>query len=147
METSFLKSRSHWLATKLKYEVFLEVSTISYNYHFVDKNFKKINSYIKDLSTEKLIELGVQLGLKRTTLQKCSAHSLAGDLIWGWLRQDYRVFEETGEPTWHSLAKALKDIELDGISRNIITMEITADQKEMQEGKVHVPQVDNELMS
>ena len=71
------------------------------------------------MKTEELVELGQTLGLKRVTLQKYSPLSLAGDLVEDWLRKDYRVLEETGEPTWNSLAKALKYIGLNGISLDI----------------------------
>ncbi len=83
------------------------------------EDFTKINHYLKDLKTEELIELGQTLGLKRANLLKSNPQSLAGDLIECWLRRDYRVLEESGEPTWHSLATALKKIDLTGISKNI----------------------------
>ena len=85
--------------------------------------------YIKDLDFEVLIELGVQLGLKRSTLRRSSAHSLAGDLIQGWLRRDYRVLDETGEPTWQSLANALEAVGLVGIAHDIIADKVTQKSK------------------
>ena len=79
----------------------------------------RIRPYLRDLTPEELIRLGQVLGLKRTTLQRSNRQSLAEDLIHCWIRQDYRVLEESGEPTWQSLARALRDIELTGISLRI----------------------------
>ena len=79
----------------------------------------RIRPYLRDLTTEELIRLGQTLGLNRTTLQRSSPQSLAEDLIHCWTRGDYRVLEESGDPTWQSLARALRDAEFTGVSLRI----------------------------
>ena len=79
----------------------------------------RIRPYLRDMTPEELIRLGQALGLNRTSLQRCNPQSLAEDLIHYWIRQDYRVLEESGDPTWQSLARALRDVELTGISLRI----------------------------
>lgn len=78
--------------------------------------------YLKEIGdVNALIELGQTLGLGRAplTLRESSSQTLTGYLIDGWIRRDYNVLERTGEPTWRSLAKALVDIGMNGISRDI----------------------------
>lgn len=67
--------------------------------------------------------MGQILGLRRATLLKYNQQLLAGELIECWLRRDYRVLEESGEPTWHSLATALNKIGLNGVSQDIVKAE------------------------
>ncbi len=68
-----------------------------------------------------LIDLGEALGLGRMpmTLKRSSPDVLPGYLIGAWIRRDYEVLERTGEPTWRSLAKAMNEIGLTGISVDI----------------------------
>ena len=66
-----------------------------------------------------MIELGQTLGLERMALKRCGPQSLVGDLVERWIRRDHHVLEMSGDPTWRSLAKALKDIKMTGISMDI----------------------------
>jgi hypothetical protein len=78
-----------------------------------------VRGYLKGYGTEKLIEVGQLLGLDRSELKLSDKKELLGDLIDSWLRREGRVVEESGDPTWRSLAKALLEAGLTGTSLDI----------------------------
>lgn len=81
--------------------------------------YNDVHGYLKEVGTEKLIQVGQLLGLDRMELKRCTAKELPGDLITWWIRRDCLVVEESGDPTWRSLAKALLEANLTGTSLDI----------------------------
>ena len=83
--------------------------------------FTAVYKYLQNIETEKLILLGMFLGLSQVELKRCTAKELLRDLITWWMEKRHRVKEESGEPTWRSLAKALQDecVGLTGTSQDI----------------------------
>lgn len=79
----------------------------------------RVYGYLQVIGTEKLIQLGQILGLNRMEMKRSTAKELPGDLITSWMQRECRVMEESGEPTWRSLAKALLEANLTGISLDI----------------------------
>ena len=75
--------------------------------------------YLQEIETVKLIELGQCLGLNRMRLKRSGSKELIGDLVTSWINRDDRVLEKSGLPTWRSLAKALQDVHMTGISEDI----------------------------
>ena len=87
---------------------------------FVESSEKwKVSEYLQDIGEEELLELGQTLGLDRMHLKRSSGKELIGDLVTYWIRRDYRVMEESGPPTWRSLAKAMLKVNLTGKSMDI----------------------------
>ena len=78
-----------------------------------------MSGYLKEIDSEKLVELGQALGLDRMNLMRSNSKERIGDLVTYWIRRDDRVMEESGTPTWKSLAKALLKVHLTGISSDI----------------------------
>ena len=75
--------------------------------------------YLQEIGTDKLIELGLTLGLSRMDLKRSHSKELVGDLVTNWIRRDNNVLDVSGAPTWRSLAKALLGVKLTGISLDI----------------------------
>lgn len=80
----------------------------------------KVLHYLKDLSTEKLLELGGNLGLNPTELDKIPSQGLARQLSIGWIQEQYNVKEASGIPTWRNLIKALKEVGATGVADKIV---------------------------
>jgi hypothetical protein len=78
-----------------------------------------VRRYLRGIRYEKLVEVGQLLGLYRSELLLSTKRDLLGDLIDSWLRREGRVVEESGDPTWRSLAKALLESGLTGTSLDI----------------------------
>ena len=76
-----------------------------------------VTRYLKDLSTEDIIELGEALGLYYPHLRRMS--SLLKDMVAAWLNREDNVLSATGDPSWTSLIQALHDIDQSGIARRI----------------------------
>ena len=75
--------------------------------------------YLREIETCTLIELGQSLGLNRMRLKRLNPKELIGDLVASWIRRDDDVLKKSGLPTWRSLAKALQDVRMTGISQDI----------------------------
>ena len=71
--------------------------------------------YLKDLDAPKLLELGGELGLNPSELDKVPPQELARKLSIGWIQKEYCVKERSGTPTWRSLIKALRQVGANGI--------------------------------
>ena len=41
------------------------------------------------------------------------------DMVAAWLRQEDNVMSKSGEPTWRSLVKALREVRQEGVARKI----------------------------
>ena len=78
-----------------------------------------ITKHLKDLIAEDLIELGVVLGLYYPHLCKMQHHNLLEDMVAAWLNREDKVPTTSGDPTWASLIKALQDINLPGVAKEI----------------------------
>ena len=74
---------------------------------------------MKMLETEKLYELGGELGLNITGLRRINSEQLPLKLCERWLREDDNVHQTSGLPTWSSLVRALRNIGANGIAARI----------------------------
>ena len=70
--------------------------------------------FLKCLSNDRLIIVGVYLGLRYVNLKNMKEDSLLDDMLVSWLREDDDVTETSGSPSWQNLVKAL---EKDGHNR------------------------------
>ena len=61
------------------------------------------------------------LGLQYHHLSKMPLNSLHEDLVRSWLGREDRVEETSGKPTWASLIKALKEVDLHDVASKIHT--------------------------
>ena len=84
-----------------------------------ESNHQEVSDCLQDIGYEKLLELGQALGLDRMHLKRSSGKELIGDLVTYWIRRDDRVMEESGAPTWRSLAEAMHKVKLTGKSMDI----------------------------
>lgn len=50
-------------------------------------------------------------------LKKMKTHPQ--DVVAAWLRQEDNVMSKSGEPTWRSLVKALREVGQEGVARKI----------------------------
>ena len=80
---------------------------------------QQVVGYLQEIGTDKLIDLGLTLGLSRMDLKRSLPKELVGDLVTSWIRRDNDVLDVSGAPTWRSLAKALLRVKLTGISLDI----------------------------
>ena len=83
------------------------------------KQQPKVLRYIKDLGTDKLLELGGELGLDPIELEAIPSQHLARTLSIGWIQEQQNVKEASGTPTWRSLTKALRQVGATGIADRI----------------------------
>ena len=74
-----------------------------------------VKKYLKDLSHEELIELGIALGLRYPHLRNMS-RPILNEMVAAWLNGEDNVLSATGPPSWDSLRQALKGINQPGIS-------------------------------
>ena len=74
----------------------------------------QIKSYLADLSSQEVINVGVELGLKYIKL-----NGNANDMVMAWLRKDDNVMGRSGEPSWDSLCEALEAYGHNGIALRI----------------------------
>ena len=77
------------------------------------------NPYLHKLSTAKLYELGGELGLNITELERIPTERLPLGLCIRWLRGDDDVHQTSGPPTWSSLVRALRNIGASGVASSI----------------------------
>ena len=70
----------------------------------------KVLRYLRELETQKLLELGGELGLDPVELARVSPQELARSLSIRWLQEQDYVKERSGTPTWRSLVKALMQV-------------------------------------
>ena len=77
----------------------------------------QIPTYLKDLTSQHICDLGLALGLKYPNLKKMD--NVPHDMVAAWLRQEDMV--PTNPPTWTTLASALESIGQTGIALNIRT--------------------------
>ena len=75
--------------------------------------------YLNELGTQKLLELGGELGLDPVELGRVPPQELARSLSIGWIQEQHYVKERSGTPSWRSLAKALKQVGANGIADRI----------------------------
>ena len=71
-----------------------------------------IKECLKDLSQDKIIEVGLALGLLYPSLRKMTM--LPEDMIQAWLEKRDKVLSFSGEPTMQSLIIALESSRLAG---------------------------------
>ena len=76
-----------------------------------------ITRHLRDLSKEELIGVGGALGLYYPHLRKMSP--LLEEMVAAWLNREDNVLSASGDPSWASLIKALKDIDQSGIAKKI----------------------------
>ena len=76
-----------------------------------------VTQELNDLSNEDLIRVGGALGLHHPNLKR--SKNILPDMVTFWLRQDDRVTETSGSPTWASLATALEDVGHTGVASRI----------------------------
>ena len=74
---------------------------------------------LKGLSQEELINLGDELGLSYLRLKEM-AGPLPEEMVAAWLSKEDNVLKRTGQPTWRSLADALKRLGQADIANKII---------------------------
>ena len=82
-----------------------------------------VKQYLKELPRETLTELGEALGLyygRLQRLQSCEYMLFLSRLVSAWLRQEDGVYRRSGEPSWESLAKALGEIDQNGIKARVL---------------------------
>ena len=80
-----------------------------------------VGYFIKDLPNEEITRLGITLGLNYVRL--CNMTSQPNyylDVVNSWLRQEDNVEDTSGEPSWETLAWALREIGQNGIRQKII---------------------------
>ena len=83
------------------------------------KQQPKVLRYLRDLGTQKLLELGGELGLDPVELDTIPPRELARRLSIGWIQEQHYVKETSGTPTWRSLTKALRQVGASGIADRI----------------------------
>ena len=76
-----------------------------------------VTKHLRDLSNEDLIRVGGALGLYYPRLRKMTP--LLEELVAAWLNKDDNVRVASGDPTWESLIKALRDIDKTGLAEEI----------------------------
>ena len=74
------------------------------------KQQHKVLRYLKYLGTQKLLELGGELGLDPIELDGIPPKALARTLSVWWIQEQHYVKEVSGTPTWRSLTKALREV-------------------------------------
>ena len=83
-------------------------------------SFPEVTSYLRKLDNVKLYDLAGELGLNVTDLRnRVSVDSLPRVLCERWLREDDDVQTRSGDPSWSSLAKAMRRIGANGLARKI----------------------------
>ena len=80
------------------------------------KQQPRVFNYLKHLGTEKLLELGGELGLNPVELDKIPPEALARKLSMWWIQEQYNVKEASGVPTWRCLANALREVGENGVT-------------------------------
>ena len=86
-----------------------------------DHHFKPAN-YLRKLDNRQIRCVGGALGLAYDTLDKMK--DLPEEMVAAWLRREDFVMSMSGEPTWRTLAKALRRVGQEGIARDIEQTEI-----------------------
>ena len=84
------------------------------------KHQPKVLRYLKELGTQKLLDLGGELGLDPIELGRVPSQELARSLSIWWIQKQYYVKESSGTPTWKSLIKALRRVGANGTADKII---------------------------
>ena len=74
---------------------------------------------INNLSQKELTYLGVELGLSYLKLKQMTP--LLEEMVAAWLSKEDNVLKHTGQPTWSSLADALKRMRHADLAEKIIT--------------------------
>ena len=77
----------------------------------------EVSHYLKDLDNERIIRVGLVLGMYYSSLKRM--RSLPDDMVAAWLRREDNVLQVSGVPTWKVLSKALKDIGQTGLAMKI----------------------------
>ena len=81
------------------------------------KHLNEILPYVKNIGDEDLRRLGLALGLLYPTLKRM--RNLPEDLISAWLNREENVLQESGEPTFESLAVAMEGIGQNGMAVDV----------------------------
>ena len=84
---------------------------------------------IKNLSQKQLISLGDELGLSYPRLKEMTG-PLPEEMVAAWLSKEDDVLKRTGQPTWRSLADALKRIGHADIANKIIREGVEMESKQ-----------------
>jgi hypothetical protein len=82
-----------------------------------------VKKVINELSPQQVSDLGEELGLYYSTLEKMSQGSKHGDMIQAWLLRKDDVLEVGGDPTWRSFAKGLAEQKLWGMVDTVLKSE------------------------
>ena len=80
---------------------------------------REVIPYLKELDTAELYYLGVELGLNTRELERIPTEQLPLQLCMRWLREDDKVHQTSGTPTWSSLATAMRKIGASGVASSI----------------------------
>ena len=84
----------------------------------IDNHFV-VTRYLRDLGNAELMELGGALGLRYPHLQQMT--SLKNQIVAAWLNKEDNVVTVSGPPSWANLARALRNIDQNGIANTIET--------------------------
>ena len=85
---------------------------------------------LNNLSQKEVICLGGELGLLYPKLKEMTP--LPEEMVAAWLSKEDNVLKRTGQPTWRSLADALKRIGQSDIANNIIEERVEIESKQGQ---------------
>ena len=91
---------------------FSDLSTAMSDHHEVCQSLENLGSP----SVQR--RLGGALGLLYPTLRKMT--SFPDQMVAAWLNRQDEVLERTGEPTWSTLANALREIGQTGVAEDIL---------------------------
>ena len=83
----------------------------------LDSDHFKVTNYLKYLNEDQIRELGGALGLVFNVLMKTK--KFPEDVVTAWLMRQNYVLKRSGEPTWRTLAEALRIVGQEGIARDI----------------------------
>ena len=76
-----------------------------------------VTRHLRNLGNDELIRVGEALGLYYPHLRRMSP--LLEEMVAAWLNREDNVLSASGDPSWSSLIKALRDINQPGIAGTI----------------------------
>ena len=80
-------------------------------------NHFEVKSFLKNLDSDKLRDLGGALGLLYPNLKRMT--NTLDDMTAAWLNKEDNVLHRSGKPTWSRLVEALENIGQVGIAEDI----------------------------
>ena len=86
---------------------------------FLDLNSDhfKVTQCLQNLDNDHICTVGGALGLSYSKLRKMT--KFPDDMVAAWLRKEDHVMSMSGEPTWRTLAEALRKVGQGGIAGDI----------------------------